>query len=162
MRLGKLLLFLLVPILSSSICYGAEQFTPLQQILDEANKNKDEVGYFYIFKRCGALMGAVAGFESGDNREDAKKLVKINNNASEYFINTALNLNSQKKLQNQSALTNDIKNMSVIYVDNFKKNRLLNANIFNGFVGQDYQICADIYKGRKKWLKKLLSCYSHC
>ena len=66
--------------------------------INEANKNKDEAGYFYIFKRCGALMGAVAGFESSDDREEAKKLVKINNNASQYFIATALNLNSQNHI----------------------------------------------------------------
>lgn len=125
--------------------YAIDKFTPLSQILNEANANKDEVAYIYVLERCGALMGSVAGYESNDNRADAKKIVKINNEGAEFFITTALNA-SVKLKQQRKVLINDIQDMIVVYVDNFKKNRLLNANIFTGFVEQDYKICVDLYK----------------
>lgn len=125
--------------------YAIDKFTPLSQILNEANANKDEVAYIYVLERCGAIMGSVAGYESNDNRADAKKIVKINNEGAEFFITTALNA-SVKLKQQRKVLINDIQDMIVVYVDNFKKNRLLNANIFTGFVEQDYKICVDLYK----------------
>ena len=130
--------------------FAVEKFTPLPQILNEANSNNDAVAYTYILKRCGALMGSVAGYESNDDRADAKKLVKINNEGAEFFITTALNANKNLKQQTNDGLIKDIQEMTTVYLDNFKKNRLLNANIFTGFVEQDYKVCTDIYKGSIK------------
>jgi len=149
MALRKLILFSLV--LSFNV-YAVDKFTPLPQILNEANANNDKVEYIYVLKRCGALLGSVAGYESKDNRDDAKKLVKINNDGAEFFISTSINANKKLNLQSNESLVKDIQEMAIVYVDNFNKNRLLYANIFTGFVEQDYKVCIKLYKdGIKKW-----------
>ena len=132
-----------------SVVHAADSFRPLSSVLAEAEKNNDSIAYVYVLKRCGALMGAVAGFESDDNRAEAKNLVKLNNQAAEFFISTALNYTTKNKTQTTNGFMDDMKQMTAVYVDNFKKNRVLSANIFSGTVGEDYSLCGNLYKKNK-------------
>ena len=148
MRLFRTLIVMVLLAIYSSISV-ADNFTPLGAILKETHENNDEVAYIYIFKRCGALMGAVAGFTSGDNSAQAKELVETNNKIAEFFIVNAL-IGSKVTLETRDNIINDLEKMSAVYINNLKQNRLLNANMFvGGDVKQDYAICTAIYNNKR-------------
>jgi hypothetical protein len=146
---------LLIVFFASIPIYGnAQNIIPLDQFIKQRNIN-DPSEFAYLGQRCSSLFVMISAvFRENGTAKDAPTSAAFEQKST-VFRNVALTLDLGVNKKSMEAVIAQIKQFSEIYAKQMSQNKKINNNYFDGFVGNDLEICADIYPRFEELNKKI-------